>query len=263
VRRSTYPGGSGTVGGGLRNLPPKLTPVPSEGGWFPTTWSVPTVTSSSGLPPSRVSPTTPPWAPWPTEAEAASNGFCSGWSWLGCGCASRPPCPPGCDPPLPLLADPPAGASPDPAETDSAGSAGGAEGLPVSEPDPSVAAGLLPWGVLRPPVFDWLFEPAAVASAAAAPAAGSAPPDAPEPAPAAGPESDAPDPRPAVEDVAPEALVDTPPSSLSPRREIATTLASSTTRADAKASPTCALLRLRSANETTPDPPARLPANGT
>jgi hypothetical protein len=52
-----------------------------------------------------------------------------------------------------------------------------------------------------------------------------------------------------------------PSSSRSEIREMATPLASSTTRADANASPACALLSLPFATETTPDPPARyLPA---
>src|SRR5690242_8544523 len=77
VGRSAYPGRTGSDGGGWRKLPPKVTPVPCDGGASPMTWVVPTVTSASGLP-SRPTPTTPPVAPCPAETDTATRGVWPG-----------------------------------------------------------------------------------------------------------------------------------------------------------------------------------------
>ncbi|HYH50398.1 MAG TPA: hypothetical protein VEG38_12710 [Acidimicrobiia bacterium] len=129
-------------------------------------------------------------------------------------------------------------------------------------PDPAVAAACAPRGVDdESPVAEAVPSkdfgsspeapaPGAVASASAAPAPDSAEADpsgaaAPDSLPALGSEAD---PVSEAADVDPGPVA-TGCSSFSPIREMATPLASSTTRADANASPTCALLSLRSVNE--------------
>src|SRR5438105_6028347 len=84
-RPPTYPGSTGMDGGGWKNRPLRPIPVPREGGWLPTTGFVPTVTSTSRLPPSTPAPTTPPLSPRPAETEAPIRCISSGGCWFGAG----------------------------------------------------------------------------------------------------------------------------------------------------------------------------------
>ena len=78
-RRSlAYPGRIGTVGGGLKKLPPKPMPVPCEGGASPTSGFEPMVRSTSGCAPPKLTPATAPPSPSPTDAEAAASDDGSG-----------------------------------------------------------------------------------------------------------------------------------------------------------------------------------------
>lgn len=230
-------------GGWMNNRPPKSTPVPSEGGWSPTSWFVPTVTSASAgssLP--RSSPTTAPCAPSPADTWAVASGVLAGGTWLGAGGASPPP---------PGGAPPPEAPGPlaEPEPVPGAGPAAAAE-------EPEVEA---PPAALRPVrVTPWTTADSSEPAPPDAAAGGSATP--PVSAPLAGPLLVAgpgcPSPGTVLEvDDGPVATgLSSSPSEI---REMATPLESSTTKADAKASPTCALLSLPFATERTPDPPAR------
>jgi hypothetical protein len=162
---------------------------------------------------------------------------------------------PGC---VPLLSEP---VGDDPAEDDPAAAVAPGFAVPIPVPAGAVEAGS-PVTVRFEPSTDAAEggETGAACSAAAA-----APP---EPASAGaletGPGTADPDGAPDGVDGGSVGFVEAVSLPWSEMRETATPLATSTTAADAKASHTYAPLSFRSANETTPDPPAQcLPRNVT
>jgi hypothetical protein len=226
-------------------------PVPWDGGWSPTTWFVPTVTSASGLALSTPAPTTPPLSPFPAETDAPTSDISSGGCRVGAGAeASPPPVPPAweaepepeAEPALPDAASGPADAEP-----------------PDTEPDLRAGAVTeVPTGVAPPAGRGPSADPPGVAllAAAAAPveldgtdAAGPEPAPPPEPEAEPGPVT--------VEDGAPGAEATRPTWPPSPMREMAMPLARSTSSADETASHTYALLRCATANQVLPEIPSR------
>lgn len=226
-----------------------MTPVPLDGGWLPTSWFVPRVTSASGLFSPMPTPTTPPCAPSPAETEAATSGCFSGGCWLGAG--GEPP--PSCAPPAaPPGCAPPASEPFDPVEPEAAELALGFAGA-----EPAAEGGELAAGFPVTARFWPCPEAAEGAEAGAACSAAAAPEPASAGTPDPGPDTDGPAGASAGTDGAPVVAVEALSSPRSAMRETATPLATSTTATDADASHTYAPLSFRSINEMTPDPPAR------